>query len=48
MTSDDHTHTWEFFTKVADFDGSAEHVEQWTKRYSRGSVRHVIDGKEEY
>jgi hypothetical protein len=38
MTSDDHTQTWEFFSEAAAFDGSAEQVEQWAKRYSRNDI----------
>jgi hypothetical protein len=34
MTSDDHTQTWEFFSEAAAFDGSAEQIDDWAKRYS--------------
>ena len=52
MTSDDHTQTWEFFSEAAAFDGSAEQVEQWAKRYSRNDIAPafgvVRDNKEEF
>ena len=52
MTSDGHTHTWEFFAEAAAFDGRAEQVEQWAKRYSRddmsGGFGLVRDNKKEF
>ena len=52
MTSDGHTQTWEFFAEVAAYDGRAEQVEQWAKRYSRddmsGGFGLVRDNKKEF
>ena len=52
MTSDGRTQTWEFFAEAAAFDGRAEQVEQWAKRYSRDdmhALRQVVrDNKKEF